>query len=87
MTDTYEKEWIRIIPIQDLCREPASIRLGLVKEGCEVQVGAVIILPGNTSHFHWAKSGDYITQVTAIGPLGIEYVDSNDDPRTKKVGQ
>jgi len=25
--------------------------------------GAVIILPGNTSHFHWAKSGEYITQV------------------------
>jgi len=46
--------------------------------------GAVIILPGNTSHFHWAKSGDYITQVTAIGPLGIEYIDSNDDPRTKR---
>jgi len=46
--------------------------------------GAVIVLPGNTSHFHQAKSGDYITQVSAIGPLGIEYVDSNDDPRTKK---
>ena len=43
--------------------------------------GAVIVLPGNTSHFHWAKSGDYITQVTAIGPLGIEYIDSKDDPR------
>jgi quercetin dioxygenase-like cupin family protein len=43
--------------------------------------GAVIILPGNTSHFHWAKSGEYITQVTAIGPLGLEYVDSKDDPR------
>ena len=43
--------------------------------------GAVVILPGNTSHFHWAKSGDYITQVTAIGPLGLEYVDSKDDPR------
>ncbi len=43
--------------------------------------GTVIILPGNTSHFHWAKSGDYITQVTAIGPLGIEYVSSKDDPR------
>ena len=43
--------------------------------------GAVIILPGNTSHFHWAKSGEYISQVTGIGPLGIEYVDSNDDPR------
>ena len=47
--------------------------------------GAVIILPGNTPHFHLAKSSDYITQVTAIGPLGIEYVDSNDDPRTRKV--
>jgi quercetin dioxygenase-like cupin family protein len=43
--------------------------------------GAVIILPGNTSHFHWAKSGEYITQVTAIGPLGLQYVDSKDDPR------
>ena len=32
--------------------------------------GAVIVLPGNTSHFHWAKSGEYVTQVTAIGPLG-----------------
>ena len=45
--------------------------------------GSVIILPGNTSHFHWAKSGDYITQVTAIGPLGLEYIDAEDDPRNK----
>lgn len=43
--------------------------------------GAVIVLPGNTSHFHWAKSGEYITQVSAIGPLGLEYIDSKDDPR------
>lgn len=45
--------------------------------------GAVVILPGNTSHFHWAKSGEYITQVTAIGPLGIEYINSKDDPRNQ----
>jgi quercetin dioxygenase-like cupin family protein len=45
--------------------------------------GAVIILPGNTSHFHWAKSGEYITQVSAIGPLGLEYVNSADDPRNQ----
>lgn len=45
--------------------------------------GAVIILPGNRSHFHWAKSGEYITQVTGIGPLGIEYINSNDDPRSE----
>jgi quercetin dioxygenase-like cupin family protein len=43
--------------------------------------GSVIILPGNTSHFHWAKSGEYITQVTAIGPLGLEYINMKDDPR------
>lgn len=43
--------------------------------------GSVIILPGNTSHFHWAKAGEYITQVTAIGPLGLEYVNARDDPR------
>ena len=43
--------------------------------------GAVIILPGNTSHFHWAKSSEYVTQVTAIGPLGLEYVNAKDDPR------
>jgi quercetin dioxygenase-like cupin family protein len=43
--------------------------------------GSVVVLPGDTSHFHWAKSGEYITQVTAIGPLGIEYINSKDDPR------
>ena len=46
--------------------------------------GAVIILPGNTSHFHWAKSSEYVTQVTAIGPLGLEYIDSKNDPRNQK---
>ena len=45
--------------------------------------GAVIVLPGNTSHFHWAKSGEYVTQVTAIGPLGLEYVNAKDDPRNQ----
>jgi hypothetical protein len=45
--------------------------------------GSVIVLPGNTSHFHWAQSGEYVTQVTAIGPLGFAYVDENDDPRAR----
>jgi quercetin dioxygenase-like cupin family protein len=43
--------------------------------------GAVIILPGNTPHFHWAKSGEYVTQVSAMGPLGLEYLSAKDDPR------
>jgi quercetin dioxygenase-like cupin family protein len=45
--------------------------------------GSVIIIPGNTPHFHWAKSSEYVAQVTAIGPLGFEYINTNDDPRTK----
>ncbi len=43
--------------------------------------GSVVVLPGDTWHFHWAKSGEYVTQVTATGPLGLEYQDPHDDPR------
>jgi len=43
--------------------------------------GSVLVLPGGQAHFHWAKSGEYVTQVTAIGPLGLDYVDPADDPR------
>jgi quercetin dioxygenase-like cupin family protein len=43
--------------------------------------GSVVVLPGGSPHFHWARSGAYVTQVTAIGPLGLEYVDPGDDPR------
>src|SRR5262245_9917887 len=45
--------------------------------------GSVIVLPGNTPHFHWAKSGEYVTQVTAIGPLGLDYLDPTEDPRRR----
>ena len=45
--------------------------------------GSVVILPGNTVHFHWAKSGEYVTQVNGIGPLGIDYFDAKDDPRQR----
>ena len=43
--------------------------------------GSVVVLPGNTWHFHWAKSGEYVTQVSAVGPLGLEYKEAHDDPR------
>jgi hypothetical protein len=46
--------------------------------------GSVIVLPGNTYHFHWAKSGEYVTQVTAIWPLGLEYISAKDDPRNNE---
>jgi quercetin dioxygenase-like cupin family protein len=49
--------------------------------------GSVIVLPGDTPHFHWAKSGEYVTQVTAIGPLGFEYLNPKDDPQKSKGRQ
>ena len=51
----------------------------------EYPPGSVVVLPGNTFHFHWAKSSEYITQVTAIGPLGLEYVNAEDDPRNHNI--
>jgi quercetin dioxygenase-like cupin family protein len=45
--------------------------------------GSVIVLPRNTPHYHLARSGEYVTQVTAIGPLGIKYVNLEDDPRNQ----
>jgi quercetin dioxygenase-like cupin family protein len=43
--------------------------------------GAVVVLPRDTAHFHCAQSGEYVTQISAIGPLGLDYVDPSDDPR------
>ena len=50
-------------------------------------VGSVIVLPGGQPHFHWAKSGDYITQITAVGPLGLTYIDAAHDPRLSQANQ
>jgi len=66
------------------------IGLGDQFDGDKVQAyppGSVIVLPGDTFHYHWAKSGEYITQVTAIGPLGLEYFDAGDDPRARTANK
>jgi quercetin dioxygenase-like cupin family protein len=46
--------------------------------------GSVVVLPANTPHFHWAKSGEYVSQVAGSGPLGIKYVSEGDDPRHRE---
>jgi quercetin dioxygenase-like cupin family protein len=48
--------------------------------------GSVIVLPGDTAHFHWAMSGEYVSQVSGIGPLGLDYLDPHDDPRRQNRG-
>ncbi|GAA4745633.1 hypothetical protein GCM10023264_08850 [Sphingomonas daechungensis] len=43
--------------------------------------GSVIVLPRDTPHFHRARSGTYVTQVTGTGPLSLDYLCAADDPR------
>jgi quercetin dioxygenase-like cupin family protein len=47
--------------------------------------GSVLVLPGGQPHFHWAKAGEYVAQVSAIGPLGFAYLDPNNDPQKTPV--
>ena len=49
--------------------------------------GSVVASPGDQPHFHWAKAGDYITQVTVLGPLGTFYIDPANDPRNNPQPQ
>ena len=44
--------------------------------------GSFIVLPKGMHHFAWTK-GETIIQVYAIGPWGLTYVDSRDDPRNQ----
>jgi quercetin dioxygenase-like cupin family protein len=65
------------------------IGLGNVFDAEKLQAfgpGSVVVLPGGQSHFHWARSGEYVTQVYGIGPLGLGYVDPADDPRERPDG-
>ena len=59
-----------------------SVAVRLDEEKLEAHApGSVVVRPGGTPHFHWAKSGQYLTQVTALGPITLEYLDPHDDPR------
>jgi hypothetical protein len=46
----------------------------------QIVPGDVIVLAGTTFHLNGAKSGEDITQTTAMGPLGQEYLNAKDDP-------
>jgi hypothetical protein len=37
--------------------------------------------PGGQAHFRWTKSGEYVTQVAAVGLLGLAYVGPRDKAR------
>jgi len=45
--------------------------------------GSAFVVPANTSHFHWARSGETVVQISGLAPTAIEYTDHGDDPRRK----
>lgn len=48
--------------------------------GHELPTGSYAVMPRGVRHFVWAK-GETVIQVSGIGPFGITYVNSADDPR------
>src|SRR5207245_10928508 len=52
------------------------IGLGDQFDGDKVEAypaGSVIVLRGKTSHFHWPKAGEYVTEETATDALRLAY--------------
>ena len=45
--------------------------------------GLLYVVPANITHFHWAKSGESIVQISAAGPTATNDVNPADDPRNK----
>lgn len=45
--------------------------------------GSVLVVPGGVSHFHAARSGEWIAQINSVGPTAMRYVDHADDPQRK----
>jgi len=43
--------------------------------------GSLAVVPRSLAHFHWAKSGGYVVQISGIGPVALSYVNPHDDPR------
>jgi hypothetical protein len=43
--------------------------------------GSVIVPARRYVALPLGKSGEYVTQISAIGPLGLEYLNPGDDPR------
>lgn len=54
-------------------------------KGKELPAGSFIVMPKKMHHFAWSGNDEAIIQLHAIGPWGITYIDSKDDPRKNKA--
>jgi quercetin dioxygenase-like cupin family protein len=43
----------------------------------EFPTGSVIVVPKDTPHFHCARGGEYIVQMTAVGTIDFHFVDGH----------
>jgi len=79
-------------PLPPFTKETAIQKVGLAEDGWNTRDPQKVAL-AYTVDSRWRnraefptgreeiKSGEYISQVTAIGPLGLEYISDKDDPR------
>ncbi|HTA74700.1 MAG TPA: cupin domain-containing protein [Gemmatimonadaceae bacterium] len=43
--------------------------------------GTVLFLPANLSHFQYSKSGEYLIQISGVGPTDLTFINPKDDLR------
>lgn len=46
-----------------------------------VPAGGVYVLPAGVPHYHWAATGESVSQIIGTGPTATVYLDPADDPR------
>jgi len=53
------------------------------KKGEMLKPGSLLIMPPGHAHYVWTGNEETIFQLQTIGPIGIDYINPNDDPRKK----
>jgi uncharacterized RmlC-like cupin family protein len=53
------------------------------KKGEMAKAGTFYFAPAKTAHYVWTGNEEAIAQIQFIGPGGIDYINSADDPRKK----
>jgi quercetin dioxygenase-like cupin family protein len=52
-------------------------------KGQMLEAGTFAVVPAKRSHYIWTDNEEAIVQVQFVGPFGIDYVNTADDPRRR----
>jgi quercetin dioxygenase-like cupin family protein len=53
------------------------------EKGELLKPGSIFALPAKHAHYVWTTDQETIVQIQGIGPMGITYINPDDDPRKK----